>query len=150
MQVRWLLAVVLGFAAMVAAAVLWAAISASTHYTIGYMSIGVAFVVAYVFRYFVGTAGKTAGIVAATFALLGCVLGNYLTALVFIAPDAHATAQDLFLRIPPPNALKIVKDTFQPMDALFYFIAVSAGYRYAMRPLQSRSLSAIPSEPTTR
>jgi hypothetical protein len=137
MQVRWFLALLGATAAAIAAAALWAAIVASTHYTIGYMSIGVAFAVAYVFRYFVGTAGKTAGIAAALFALGGCVLGNFLTALVFLAPDAHATALDLFMRIPPLTALKIVKDTFQPMDLLFYVIAISAGYRYAMRPLQA-------------
>lgn len=144
MHLRWTLALGGGLLAALAGAALWAAIVASTHFTIGYMSIGIAFVVAYVFRELVGDAGKAAGVAAALLALLGCVLGNYFTALVFLAPDEHTTVLDLLVRIPLPTACKIIADTFQPMDALFYIIAVSAGYRYAMRPAKRRPLPTQP------
>jgi hypothetical protein len=144
MQLRWTLALGGGLLAALAGAALWAAIAASTHYAIGYMSIGIAFMVAYVFRELVGNTGKAAGIASALLALLGCVLGNYVTALVFQAPQEHTTVVDLLLSTPLPLACKIIADNFQPMDALFYVIAVSAGYRYAMRPAKFRPLPTQP------
>ena len=38
---------------------------------------------------------------------------------------------DTITHLTPTLAVELLKDGFQPLDALFYFIALRAGYRYA-------------------
>src|SRR5687768_15131522 len=68
-------AIIGGLAAAMVGAVIWAVITVSTKYQIGYMAIGVGLLVAFSVRYFGGGIDKYFGIIGAFFALLGCALG---------------------------------------------------------------------------
>lgn len=123
-------------AGAVLGAIAWAAITAATNFQIGYMAIGVGFLAGYGMRVLGGGRDRAGGIVAGAVALLGCVLGNLLAAIVVIAQHEHY-AIDVVLRAAiakPAFTGALVRDGFDLMDLLFYALAVYAGYRTALKP----------------
>jgi hypothetical protein len=129
------LAVVGGFIAALIGAFAWAIITVITKYQIGFMAVGVGFLVAWAVR----TLGKghtqVFGIIGGGFALFGCLLGNLLSACGFIAADRGVPIVSVAMKVlaTPPIALSIVQATFNGMDLLFYAIAVYEGYKLARR-----------------
>ena len=127
----------LGLAAGLGAALLggavWAAVTVTTNFKIGWIAVGIGFLVGHAVR----TAGRghsqRFAIAGAALALLGCVLGNYFTVLGTVAGRQHLDFLGLLARIPPGVALKVMVSAFEPMDLLFYGIAVYEGYKFARR-----------------
>src|SRR6188768_4259461 len=73
------MAVLGGLIASLVAALLWAIITYVTHFQIGFMAIGVGFLVGFAVNYFGKGITTTFGIVGAAFSLFGCIFGNILT-----------------------------------------------------------------------
>jgi len=134
-----------GILASFAGAFLWAFITVITDYQIGWMAVGVGFVVAYVIR----TIGKgidpVFGYWSAGLSLFGCILGNILTVAVAISKHQQLSfATVLFTLLSQPSILfKVLQETFQPLDLLFYGLAVYYGYKYAFRTLTKEELNSI-------
>ena len=120
-------------------AVLWAAITVGIEYQIGYMAIAVGFVVGFAVRFAGKGIDKIYGIIGAAGALLGCVLGNFLSQVGFIAQDPEIEMsyfQVLQLLLTDiPLTIEIMKETFSTIDLLFYGIALYAGYRFSFRTI---------------
>jgi hypothetical protein len=78
-------AVIAGFFAAVAGAILWAAVTVATEIKLGLMAIAVGYLVGYAIK----AAGKGIdqkfGMLGAFYGFLGCALGNVLSDLVFFA-----------------------------------------------------------------
>lgn len=128
-----------GFAAAVVGAVLWAVVTVTTHYQIGFMAIGLGFLVGWAVRTTGRSGAPVLGYLGAVFALAGCILGNLLTASGFFAatmgvPLSVALANVL---LQPAVAARALQDGFDPMDLLFYAIAVYEGYKIARRPVSA-------------
>jgi hypothetical protein len=129
-------ALVGGLVAAVIGALIWAVITVTTKFQIGFMAVGVGFLVAWAVR----TLGKgrdaTFGIIGGVFALLGCLLGNLLSACGFIAGQASEPVVSVTLRVlaNPASIATILQASFQGMDLLFYAIAVYEGYKLSRRP----------------
>ncbi len=120
-----------GFAAALVGAVLWAVLAAVTNFKIGFAAVGVGFLVGAVMRT-VGHGNTPAyGYVGAALALLGCVVGDVLSDCVFVAQHLGQPVLDTVSRLTPTTAVMLLQANFRPLDALFYFIALRAGYRYA-------------------
>jgi hypothetical protein len=125
-----------GLVAAVVGALIWAVITVTTKMQIGFMAVGVGFLVAWAVR----TLGKgrdvTFGIIGGALALLGCLLGNLLSACGFLAGQASEPVVSVTLRVlgNPSSIATIVQASFQGMDLLFYAIAVYEGYKLARRP----------------
>lgn len=120
-----------GLGAALVGAVLWAALAAATNYKIGFAAVGVGFLVGATMR-FVGHGNTPAyGYVGAALALLGCVVGDVLSDCVFGARQLGQPILETVTHLTPSLAVALLKAGFQPLDALFYFIALRAGYRYA-------------------
>jgi hypothetical protein len=125
-----------GLVAALVGALIWAVITVTTGMRIGFMAIGVGFLVAWAVR----TLGKgrdmTFGIIGGAFALLGCLLGNLLAACGFLAGQASEPVISVTLRVlgNPSSIATILQTTFRGMDLLFYAIAVYEGYKLARRP----------------
>jgi len=136
MNAKLLLGTLGSLAGAVLGAIAWAAITATTNFQIGYMAVGVGFLAGYGMRVFGGGRDRADGIVAGVVALLGCILGNLLTAVVVIAQHEHypMLAALLVVAKQPAFAAELVRDGFDLMDLLFYAIAVYAGYRTALKP----------------
>lgn len=128
-------AIVGGLASSVLGAVIWAVITYFTHYQIGYMAIAVGFLVGFGVRYFGAGIDIPFGVVGAAFAVFGCLLGNLLSQIGFIA---ESESMGYFQVIPFLNIdviLSIYEESFTPMDVVFYGIAGYEGYRFAFRPI---------------
>lgn len=133
--------VVLGAAAALVGAVIWAVITAVTEYQIGWMAVGIGFLVAYAIRVAGKGIDKVFGIVGAFLSLVGCILGNLLTTIYFIAKTEDMPYLEVLAALDLRLLIEIMTATFQPMDVLFYALAMYVGYRYAFRPVTPVDLS---------
>ena len=126
------LAAVAGLIAALVGAGLWAALVAATHFKIGYAAIGVGFLVGWTIRN-VGQGHNPAyGYAGAVLALLGCVVGtDVLSDCVALANQSGQPVTTILSQLTPNLVVELLKAGFRPLDALFYFIALRAGYRYS-------------------
>jgi len=126
----------MGFmAGLVAAAVgagLWALVTIITGFQIGWMAVGVGFLVGWAVR----VAGKGThmafGVLGAALALGGCALGNLLAVVVMAARDFEVPLQAVFTRLTPDVVWSLTETTFKPIHVLFYGIALYEGYRFSI------------------
>lgn len=123
-----------GGIAMLVGAAAWGAITYFTQYQIGWMSIGVGFLVGVAIRFF--GKGKTLmfGIAGAGLALIGCLLGNLIFYSGIIAREESASFLNIifWLLINPAALLEVFTIAFDFKDVLFYAIAAYAGFSAAM------------------
>ena len=129
-----------GLTGMLLGAALWAIITALTQYQIGYMAIGVGFMVGFGVRFLGKGFSQPFGFVGGALSLLGCLLGNLLSVLIFVSREFQISFVDLLLGLDFRLIVEIMRETFQLMDLLFYGIAVYAGYRYAFRQVAQEEL----------
>ena len=129
-----------GFAAAVVGAVIWAAISLATNYQIGWMAVGIGLMVGFAIRYAGKGIDKIFGIVGALLALLGCVLGNILTVIGLVANSAELTYFDTLTMLDYSMLPYLMKETFNPIDVLFYGIAIYEGYKFSIRRLTEQEI----------
>ena len=124
-----------GLAAALVGALVWAVITVSIRFQIGFMAVGVGFLVAWAVRTFGKGRDVAFGVIGGVFALFGCLLGNLLSACGFIAVQAVEPVLNVTLRIlgNPASIAIILQETFRGMDLLFYAIAVYEGYKLARR-----------------
>jgi hypothetical protein len=76
------------------------------------------------------------GVLGGGFALLGCLLGNLLSACAFLAASESKSVFEVLGPVLGDAELvsRLMQATFNPMDLLFYAIAVYEGYKLARRP----------------
>lgn len=129
-----------GAVAMLVSAIVWGAITYFTEYQIGWMAIGVGFLVGAAIR-FLGR-GKTLifGISGAALALIGCLLGNLIFYSGVIAREEGYPFLEIFwfLLISPLAAVEIFSMAFSFMDLVFYGLAAYVGFSTAMDMKRSR------------
>ena len=123
-----------GVIAMLASAIVWGAITYFTEYQIGWMAIGVGFLVGFAIRFFGRGKTITFGISGAVLALIGCVLGNLLFYSGIIAREEGVSFLEIFffLLLSPAAAIEVFTIAFEFMDILFYALAAYAGFSAAM------------------
>lgn len=124
-----LLGLVGGIAGAALGATLWAIITALTKFQIGWMAVGVGFLVGYGIRILGKGLDPSFGYMGAAFSLLGCVAGNLLTVVIVVSSRQNVPLLDLLSRLDLQVSLQLLKATFHPLDALFYGIAVYEGYK---------------------
>ena len=129
-----------GFIAMLVGAIIWGAITYFTEYQIGWMAIGVGFLVGIAIKFF--GRGKTIvfGVSGALLALIGCVLGNLMFYSGVIAREEGASFPEVFFffLLSPAAAIEVFTIAFDFMDILFYALAAYAGLSTAMELKRSR------------
>lgn len=130
-------------AAAIGAAV-WAMITAATNLQIGWMAVGVGFLVGYAVRICGKGIDKSFGMVGATLSLLGCLAGNLLTVCIAISRHQQIPFSDLLSRLNPEIVVGLMRATFHPMDLLFYGIAVYEGYKFSFRKISKEELVNSP------
>ena len=132
-----------GFLAALAGASIWAIITAVTEFQIGFMAIGVGFLVGYAVRYLGQGVDQVYGIIGGGLSLVGCLLGNVLTACIFYAEAEAVPFMDVVGSLDFSIALEILVESFAPMDILFYGIAVYYGYKWSFRQLTEEELRSV-------
>ena len=130
------LGIATGLIAAIVGAVLWAVITVTTEYQIGFMAIAVGLLVGFAVRQFGNGTTQAFGFVGGILSLAGCALGNLLSIVGFISAQESMPIADvasIVLRDLPMIA-SLMRESFDPMDLLFYGIAVYEGYKIAIRP----------------
>jgi phosphate/sulfate permease len=131
-----------GAVAALVGAVIWAVITDVTGYQIGFMAIGVGFIVGYAVRVAGKGIDQSFAIMGAVLALLGCVVGNALAVLGIVANQENMRYSELWSRIDLPTMGNLMAATFSPMDLLFYAIAIYEGYKLSFRQVTDDELQA--------
>ena len=124
-------AIIGGLVAAVIGGVIWAAVTVATKYQIGWMAVGVGFLVGYAVRTFGKGETATFNTIGAICALLGCVLGNLLSTLGFVANEYGLGYIETLLKFDYSATFDVLSETTQPMDFLFYAIAVYEGFKFS-------------------
>jgi hypothetical protein len=133
-QPNFFMGLIGGVIAMLFGAVAWGAITYLTDYQIGWMSIGVGFLIGVAMRIFGKGKTITFGIAGAVLALIGCLLGNLMFYSGVIAREEGMSFLNVFflLLLNPAAAIEVFTLAFEFMDLLFYALAAYAGYSAAM------------------
>ncbi|HEY4654858.1 MAG TPA: hypothetical protein VIH22_10105 [Cyclobacteriaceae bacterium] len=136
------LALLGGTAAALIGALLWAIITVATNLQVGYMAVGVGFLVGYTVR-FTGKGLETEfGVLGAVLALVGCLLGNLFSMIGFIANDEGLGYFQVFLGIDYGLVPRVMMESFSPIDILFYGLAIYEGYRFSFRHISEEEIIA--------
>ena len=138
-----MLAVIAGAAAALAGACVWAVITVVTHYQIGWMAVGVGFLVGYAVKTFGKGIDRSFGIVGAVWSLIGCAAGNLFTIVGTIANEQNIPIMDILEKLDLEIITSLMQATFNPMDVLFYGIAIYEGYKFSFRQLTQADLLKI-------
>lgn len=130
--------VVAGIVAGIVCAGLWAAFTVATSTIYSFMSVLVGLGVGFVIR----KAGKgyqmKFGIAGAVIALLSCALGNFLATIGFIAADYGAEYFDVLFNFDYSLMPAVMQATFEPIDLLFYALAVISGFSASYHKVKVR------------
>ena len=132
-----------GIIGAVIGAAAWAGITVVTGYQIGWMAVGVGFLVGYGVRIMGKGINKQFGIVGAILSLVGCLAGNLFSVCAAVSRQEDIPFLDILVRLNPEIVMDIFKTTFSLMDLLFYGIAIYEGYRFSFRQITEDELSGL-------
>ena len=123
-----------GLAAAAVGAGAWALVTVVTNYQIGWMAIGIGFLVGWAVR----QAGKGTtpafGVLGAGLALGGCLAGNFLAGCVIASHELGVPTTSIVAGLTPDAIFAMMGGMFGPIDLLFYALAVYQGYRFSFVP----------------
>jgi len=123
-----------GGIAMLLGAVIWGAVTYFTEYRIGWIAIGVGFLVGFAIKQF--GKGKSAifGLSGAVLSLIRCLLGNFLVYSGIIAREEGASFLEVvfFLLVTPAAVMEVFTLAFDFRDILYYALAAYVGFSTAM------------------
>ncbi|WP_291529721.1 hypothetical protein [Bacteroides sp. UBA939] len=121
-------AVLLGALACIVGAVAWALISISTGYQIGYMAIGVGFLVGIAMRQGKGIR-PIFGIIGAALALLSCIMGDFFSIIGWAADENEISFMEALLHADYGVIKSLMVENMASMTIVFYGIALYEGYK---------------------
>lgn len=124
-------------------ATVWAVVTVSSNYQIGWMAVGVGFLVGWAVRMAGKGVTQPFGIIGAVFALLGCALGNLFSIYGFAAKGLDISLFSVIGAVPFSTVLSGFAQAMQPMDFLFYGIAVYEGYKFSFHTASAEDLAAL-------
>jgi hypothetical protein len=114
-------------------AALWAAITYFSEYQVGWIALGVGFLVGYGVRKLGRGIDKVFGIAGGTIAFTSVGLGNFFASLGFLAKALEMGYIEILSGFNYALTFEFLKETFSVTDILFYIIAIYMGYKYSFR-----------------
>ena len=130
-----------GLIASLAGAGVWAAATILTGYQIGFMAIGIGILVGFAVRQLGKGIDQSFGFVGGAMSLVGCALGNVLYITYYVADNQGMSYMDILTQLNFGIMREMLFATFEPMDVLFYALAVYFGYKYAFRQITEQDLN---------
>ncbi len=121
-----------GLAAAAVGAGAWTLVTVVTGYQIGWMAVGIGFLVGWAVR--LAGKGMTTkfGVLGAALALGGCLVGNLLTGCVVTSRHVGMSMTSVVAGLTPAVVVEMMAAMFSPMDLLFYALAIYEGYRFSI------------------
>lgn len=135
-------ALLAGIGAGLLGAILWAIITVTFDFQIGYMAIFVGAGVGFAIRYFGKGVEMIYGITGGIIALISCLLGNALSVLGYVADSEGLSYTDTVFLMDYNVLPMLMADTFSPIDLLFYAIAAYQAYKFSFRIIQPGELES--------
>lgn len=126
-------------------ALIWAMITVATNLQIGLMAIAVGLFVGYSVRFFGAGLDKKFGFLGAFLSLLACILGNLFSQVGFIAEAESFGYFETLTLIDFKGLMQILIDSIQPLDFIFFGIAIFEGYRFAFRKITVEEINRLQS-----
>jgi len=139
----FLYALIGGLLITATAAVGWAFITAMTGYQGVYLALGVGLIVGTAVRFFGAGIKRIFGILAALLALTGSLLGYYLSQNGFLEELQLARIMGIPDYLDQELMLNTMRDSFVPLDLVFYGLAVLLAYFIAIRRINSRKMARL-------
>jgi len=122
-----------GIGAAVLGAVAWAVVTVLTEMQLGLMAIAVGYLVGRAIRAVGHGVEPRFGYLGAACALMGCVVGDVLSDIGFYAKIRHIGFGQALGDLDMALLTKLVSTFAQPMDLLFYAIAIYEGYKFSFK-----------------
>jgi hypothetical protein len=132
-----------GIAAGLVGAIIWAIVTVATGYQIGYMAIGIGFIVGYAIRFMGKGIDMIFGISGAVIAILSCFLGNFLSSIGFIADYQSMGYMETLISFDYSFFMDLMIESFGFMDVLFYGFAAFEGYKLSFRKVTEVDLQEL-------
>ena len=118
-----------GLAAAIIGAIIWAVVTVTAKYQIGWMAVGVGVLVGFALR--IGKGGKLFGFLGAFLALFGCILGNYFSLVALAAAELHVPFFTVLSNTDTAKVISAMWEDFISTSFLFYAIAAYEGYKFS-------------------
>jgi hypothetical protein len=118
----------------------WAMVTYFTEYQIGWLAIGVAFLVGLGVSRLGKGFDRIFGFAGALIALFSVLLGNFLASIGFLARALEVGYFEMLLGFNYGMFFQWLAETFNPMDLLFYGLAAYFGYRFSFRKVSQAEL----------
>lgn len=131
-----------GLAALIGS-LAWGGITFATGYQIGWMAVGVGFLVGFAVRLTGKGIDQIFGIVGAILALIGCMLGNVFATCIAVSNQEAMPLMEVIGLLNFRVMADILTASFHPMDLLFYGLAVYEGYKFSFRRLTREELAKL-------
>ena len=136
-------AILAGAVATIIGAALWGLITSLTGYQIGYMALGVGFLVGMAIRYAGKGIDPEYGYLGAVLSLVGCFFGNYLGVILYVAKSSNVDFFAAYKLINTVDSVSgLMMESFGVIDFLFYGIAIYEGYKFSFRPITDEEILA--------
>lgn len=129
-----------GLAAAAVGAILWALITLALKVQIGFMAIGVGLLVGLAVSRMGKGLDNTYGIIGGALALMGCLLGNVLTVYGAVSREFDISIVDALLTVQTSVVADVLRESFSPIDLLFYGIAIYQGYKRSFRTVTEEEI----------
>jgi len=119
---------------------IWAAITYFTEYQIGWLAVGVGFLVGFGVRKLGRGIDKNFGAAGGIIALISVLLGNFLASIAFLAKILEVGYLDMLLNFNYALTFELLMETFTVIDLVFYGIAIYYGYQSSFRKINRQEL----------
>ncbi len=127
------LAVIAGIGAAAVGAALWSAVTVATDMKLGLIAIAVGYLVGQAIRAAGQGVDAKFGYLGAVCGLLGCAAGDVLSNIAFFAQAKSYSFEQTLGILSPDLVIRLVKLTFDPIDLLFWAIAVYEAYKFSFK-----------------
>ncbi|HLF26904.1 MAG TPA: hypothetical protein VJG32_11250 [Anaerolineae bacterium] len=134
-----------GVAGLVVSAVIWALVTVALDRQIGYMAIGVGFLVGLGVRLLGKGLDPIFGILGAALSLIGVLAGNILTVVILLSREFGVSVTDVLAQLDLGEVLSALIQGSEVIDWLFYALALYFGYRFSIRQITAKDLAKLSS-----
>ena len=126
-----------GSAIALICAIVWALITFFANRQIGWMAIGVGYLVGSAISWKGKGSEAKFGVAGVILSFLSCLAGNILASALFYSQQNGVPLLDVlfFLLISPMVILELMIHFFSPIDIVFYGFAIATGYKFSFRNL---------------
>lgn len=122
-----LLGIIGGFVASIIAALLWGGLASIIRTEIGYMALGVGFLVGLGVKVLGRSSNLIFALIGALFSIIGCILGSILGILFLVSIESEMEIFEILKVLGISAIIDSYKESFSFMDIIFIILALLIG-----------------------